>query len=147
MKRIVVFGTFDIFHPGHRFFLEQAKKLGGFLLVVVARDQNVTMVKGQKPEKTEKARKMAIKASRIADKVIIGSKVRNYFRTLRTHQINLIALGYDQKPTVRELKKALRKHHLGKIEVKRLKSFRPKVYKSSLLKNLTKNAVKTKANL
>jgi len=38
-KKVMVFGTFDIFHPGHRSFLNQAKKYGNYLIVVVARDK------------------------------------------------------------------------------------------------------------
>lgn len=29
MKTVMATGTFDIIHPGHVFFLEEAKKLGG----------------------------------------------------------------------------------------------------------------------
>ena len=37
-------GTFDIIHPGHAFYLEEAKKLGGAgaeLFVVIATDKTV----------------------------------------------------------------------------------------------------------
>ena len=39
--RIVATGTFDILHPGHLFYLEESKKLGDELFVIVARDANV----------------------------------------------------------------------------------------------------------
>ena len=38
MVRVVATGTFDIIHPGHIRFLEEAKKLGDELIVIVARE-------------------------------------------------------------------------------------------------------------
>ncbi|HEY4500387.1 MAG TPA: adenylyltransferase/cytidyltransferase family protein, partial [Candidatus Paceibacterota bacterium] len=48
MKRVMVFGTFDILHPGHLYFLRAAKKLGDYLIVSLARDVNVRKIKGRK---------------------------------------------------------------------------------------------------
>jgi len=136
MKHVVIFGTFDIFHPGHISFLKQAKKLGDYLVVVVARDQNTLKHKGKLPRNPEIIRATTIRKAKIADKVILGSKTNNYFQTLRTYKIDLIALGYDQRPTIPQLKKALKKHRLAKVEIKRLKSYNPNKYKSSKLSNL-----------
>lgn len=133
MKKVIVFGTFDIFHPGHTYFFGQAKRLGDYLLVVVARDKNVEKAKGKLPRNSEKFRAKVIRQTKIADKVILGSKTGNYFRTLRTHKIDTVALGYDQRPTTPFLKKTLKKHRLNKVEIKRLKSYNPSKYKSSLL--------------
>jgi FAD synthetase len=136
MKKVIAFGTFDIFHPGHISNLKQARKLGDYLVVVVARDHNTLKQKGQLPRNSEKKRSAAIRKAKIADKVILGSKTNNYFQTLRTYKIDLIALGYDQRPTIPQLKKALKKHRLAKVEIKRLKSYNPNKYKSSKLLNL-----------
>ncbi|HLC71304.1 MAG TPA: adenylyltransferase/cytidyltransferase family protein, partial [Candidatus Nanoarchaeia archaeon] len=38
MKTVMCFGTFDILHPGHLHYLQQAKKYGDYLMVVIARD-------------------------------------------------------------------------------------------------------------
>ncbi len=133
--KVVVFGTFDIFHPGHKAFLKQAENLGDYLLVVVARDQNVKMVKGNLPINTELRRLKVVRKSKLANKVILGSRTNNYFTTLRTHKINLIALGYDQKPTIPQLKKALKKHHLANLKIIRLKAYNANKFKSSKLLN------------
>lgn len=133
MKRIITFGTFDIFHPGHISFLKQAKKLGDYLLVVVARDQNTLKVKGKLPRNNEKSRIRTVRKAKIADKVILGSKTNNYFQTLRTYKIDLIALGYDQKPLIFQLKKALKKHRLAQVEIERLRAYNPNKFKSSKL--------------
>jgi len=135
MVRVAAFGTFDIFHKGHISFLNQAKRLGDFLLVIVARDINTTKMKGDKPRNVENSRAQTVRKSNIANKVILGSITNNYFRTLRSHKIGLIALGYDQKPSINQLKKELIKHRLGNIAIKRLKSYNPDKYKSSKLTN------------
>lgn len=133
MNRIVVFGTFDIFHDGHENFFKQVKNRGGYLLVVVARDKFVKESKGKFPSKGEELRVKNVRKSDFPDKVILGSKTHNFFRTLRTYKIDSIALGYDQKPTIGDLKKSLKRHRLPKVKVKRMRPYKPHIYKSRLL--------------
>lgn len=133
MARVAVFGTFDIFHPGHVSFLKQAKKLGDYLLVIVARDSSVKVAKGKLPRNYQNKRANVIRKSKIANKVILGSKKHNYFRTIRTYKIDTIILGYDQKPSILALKKALRRHRLSQVTITRAKAYNPNKYKSSKL--------------
>lgn len=133
MKKIAVFGTFDIFHPGHVSFLKQAKKQGTYLLTVVARDKNTFLAKGKYPRNQEKVRAKNLRQAKIADRVILGSRSNNYFKTLRTYKIDKIVLGYDQKPTIFELRRALRRHRLGHIAISRVKAYNPHKFKSSKL--------------
>ena len=46
MKKVMVFGTFDIVHMGHIHMFEQAREYGDKLIVIVARDNNVEKIKG-----------------------------------------------------------------------------------------------------
>ena len=48
MRKVMVFGTFDIIHKGHINMLIQAKKLGDFLVVVLACDKTIEAVKNRK---------------------------------------------------------------------------------------------------
>jgi len=41
---VMVFGTFDIFHQGHKYFSQQAKKYGKFLIVVIAHNATVKQI-------------------------------------------------------------------------------------------------------
>lgn len=44
-KKVMVFGTFDIFHKGHEFYFSKAKEYGEELIVIVARDETVLKIK------------------------------------------------------------------------------------------------------
>lgn len=38
---VMCFGTFDIFHPGHEYYLGEAQKLADIMTIVIARDHRV----------------------------------------------------------------------------------------------------------
>ena len=137
----MVFGTFDTVHKGHESFFKQAKNLGDYLIVVVARDDFAKRAKKYSPENSEKIRVRNTRKSMIPNKVILGSKTHNFYRTLRTYRPEIIALGYDQKPTIIELKKQLRKHRLSEIKIVRMRAFKPKIYKTSLILNKGKRVL------
>ena len=59
--KVLAFGTFDLLHEGHEFYLREAKKLGNKLAVIVARDLNVWRAKGYLPKQGEKERLRAVK--------------------------------------------------------------------------------------
>ena len=133
MKRAMVFGTFDILHPGHIDFFRQAKELADYLIVVVARNKYVQEAKGKVPKNLERSRVQKVRSSPYVNKTILGSRVHNFYRTIRTYKPAIIALGYDQKPSLSKLKMDLRKHRLKNITLVRLRPHKPHVYKSSKL--------------
>ena len=133
MKKIIVFGTFDILHPGHENFFKQAKNLGGYLIVAVARDKFVKEAKGKYPKNKESERVKNVRKSKIPNKVVLGSKVHNFYQTIRTYKVDILALGYDQKPKINDLKRKLKRHRLAKVELARLKAYKPNSYKTTLL--------------
>jgi FAD synthetase len=135
MKKVMVFGTYDLVHSGHLSFFKQAKKLGDYLIVVVARDENSARIKGRFPRNDEKTRLANVRKVKLVDKAILGSRTYNFYRTIRTHKPVTIALGYDQKPSIRQLKKDLRKHRLANVKIVRLRPYKPQIYKSSKLLN------------
>jgi FAD synthetase len=44
-KTVMTFGTFDRLHPGHEYYLSEARKYGDCLITVVARDKTVVDIK------------------------------------------------------------------------------------------------------
>ncbi len=132
MKKVMIFGTFDIFHKGHEDFFRQAREFGDSLIVVVARDENVLKIKGNLPRNNEKARKEKIVESKLADEVILGN-ISDKYKVIQDNQPDIICLGYDQKVSEDELKNKLIEFGLEKTKIIRLNSFFPEKYKSSKL--------------
>lgn len=133
MKKVLVFGTFDIFHEGHCDFLKQAKIHGDFLRVVVARDVTVLKVKGRRPRYDELERADTIKKSGLVDEVVLGS-LNDRYEVVRKYKPDIICLGYDQKQSVAELRKKLNESGLDRTGIIKLKAHKPEIYKSSLLR-------------
>lgn len=129
-KKVMVFGTFDRLHPGHLNFLKQAKKYGQ-LFIVIARDKTVKKLKKKKPNQNEKERLAAIKKLKIARKVILGS-LKDKYQLIKRIKPEIICLGYDQKFFVKDLPKKIKEFGL-KTKIVRLKPFKPKIYKTSIL--------------
>ncbi len=127
------FGTFDILHEGHRFYLSEAKKLGDYLVVVVARDATVAEVKKRQPQHSENERVRNLQRLRIADKVVLGNS-GDKLKVVEYEKPSVIALGYDQTVFTDKIKEKLQQRGL-EVEVVRLPAFKPDVYKSSLLRN------------
>ena len=136
MKKIMVFGVFDLLHPGHVSFLNQAKKLGSVLIVSVARDMNVKKIKGKSPLFSEKKRVEHIKQLKIAKKVVLGG-MKDPWPHIKKEKPDIIALGYDQSSYVDNLLGDLRKRGL-KTKVVRLRPFRPDVFKTTILRKKKK---------
>ncbi|MFA5791456.1 MAG: adenylyltransferase/cytidyltransferase family protein [Candidatus Paceibacterota bacterium] len=134
-KKIMVFGTFDGLHKGHLDFFKQAKRLAekSFLVVSIARDKNVFKIKGKYPINNEIKRMILVKKCKLVDKVVL-SGIKNHLPHIIKESSDIIALGYDQKAYVKNLKKDLK--NKGKIvKIVRLKSYKEKIYKNYLLKN------------
>jgi len=133
MKTVMAFGTFDIFHKGHGYFLRQAKKHGDYLVVVVARDVTVKENKEEDPMNGEYERVTGVRKSGLADRVLLGS-VEDKYALIQEYKPDVICLGYDQKFFVEKLQEKLAEFGLGKTEIIRLKSYKPEIYKSSIIK-------------
>jgi FAD synthetase len=135
MKKVLVFGTFDLLHQGHRNFLEQARKYGNYLIVVVARDRTVRLLKGKLPINNENERVKQLKDSLLANEIVKGN-LANKFLIISKFNPDVICLGYDQHFFTHKLERKLEELGLEKTKIIRLKSFLPSIYKSSILSGL-----------
>jgi FAD synthetase len=107
MVRVLATGTFEILHPGHLLYLEEAKKLGDELFVIVARDVNVKRRK-RTPIIPEEQRLKMVSALKVVDKAILGSE-KDMYEPLYSIKPDMIAIGYDQDFDESELERELRK--------------------------------------
>ena len=130
--KVLAFGTFDLLHPGHKSFLNQAKKLGDSLTVVVACDRTIKHLKGITPHHNEKQRVEMLKKLKIADRVLLGQHdFKKKYDIILKIKPDIIALGYDQKFFIKNLPAIIKK--LGKrCKIVRLKAYHPRKYKSSI---------------
>lgn len=62
MKRVLTFGTFDLFHYGHLMIIKRAFKLGDELIVGVSSDELNMIKKGKYPVYSQNERMQIIKA-------------------------------------------------------------------------------------
>lgn len=133
--RIMVFGTFDGLHLGHVNFFKQARKLAknSFLIVSIARDRNVKIIKGLHPLFSEKKRMILVKKCKFVDKVVL-SGFKKYLPHIIKEKPDIIALGYDQKSYVKNLKNSLKNKGIL-VKVMRLKPYKKNIFKNHLLKN------------
>jgi len=125
-------GTFDVIHPGHLYYLSEAKKYGDRLIVVVARDDTSQSFKGKKPVHDEKARVEAVRTLKIVDEAVLGNK-GNIFDIIEKIKPDVICLGYDQKIQKEELENELSKRGIT-AEVIRMGPYMQHIYKSSILR-------------
>jgi FAD synthetase len=109
LTRVLATGTFDLLHPGHVYFLTQARALGDELFVIVARDSNVTHK--PKPIIPEEQRLEMVNALKVVDKAFLGSE-RDMFEPLKQIRPDIITLGYDQNFDTDFLEKELLKRGL-----------------------------------
>lgn len=132
MKKVLAFGTFDILHPGHLDFFEQAASLGDELHVVIARDETVSNVKGNLPDQNEQTRRAQVQDQPHVTKAHLGY-LDDKYKIIEEIQPAIIALGYDQEFFVDQLETEVKKRNLN-CKIIRLKPFHPELYKSSKLK-------------
>ena len=93
MKRVVATGTFDLLHPGHLYYLEESRKLGDELVVIVARDANVKHK--PRPVIPEDQRLAMVAALKPVDRAVLGD-LHDMFQPIRDLRPAIITIGFNQ---------------------------------------------------
>ncbi len=127
-RKVLVFGTFDLLHPGHKFFLKEASKLGS-LTVVIPSDERVLKLKKRKPVYSIKERIASLKKLG----VLAELEKENPWQNVLEEKADIIVLGYDQN-WEEEIKKAIKKTGYL-VRIKKInKSLDPKTHKTEILR-------------
>ena len=132
--RVVVAGTFDGIHPGHHFFLNQARELGDELVVIVARSKTVELIKGHESLRGEQERCDALSQLPMVEEAVLGDEAGDFLRLVVQLRPDVLALGYDQWPKESSLVEELEQRGLPSVRVVRLEPYQPHRYHSSILK-------------
>lgn len=115
--RVLATGTFDLLHPGHLAYLEEARRLGDELHVIVARDD-----RSQKHIVVpEEQRRRMVQGLEPVDEAVLGSE-DDMFEPVREIDPDVLALGPDQDWDEEALSEKLDSEGLD-IEVTRVERY------------------------
>lgn len=131
IKVIMATGTFDLIHPGHGYYLQESKDLGGKeakLVVVVARDSTVRARK-RVPVVNENQRLEVVQMLKPVDEAYLGSTT-DMFQVVRDIEPDIITIGPDQNFDEEALNRELRKRNL-KAEVVKITGYKKSALDSS----------------
>ena len=119
LKVVLVGGVFDLIHPGHIHTLKAAKEQGDVLVVIIARTTTAQKIKTErKIYHNENQRKELVSSLSFVDLVLIGREGTLY-DSVEYVKPNVIALGYDQAHSEKEVAENCKKRNLN-IHVIRL---------------------------
>jgi D-glycero-beta-D-manno-heptose 1-phosphate adenylyltransferase len=91
-------GCFDLIHPGHVQYLEDARALGDFLVVGLNSDASVAQLKGpSRPLQDEAARAMVLLGLRSVDAVVLFHE-ETPFNLISALQPDVLVKGGDYTP-------------------------------------------------
>ena len=96
MKKVITYGTFDLFHVGHLNIIKRAKALGDYLVVAVSSDA-FNAQKGKKAYHSDHDRKLILEAIRYVDEVILEESWDQKPRDIKEHDIDIFVMGDDWK--------------------------------------------------
>src|SRR3989338_6236998 len=111
-RSVLIFGTFDVLHPGHLWFLKKAAAYGRSVIALTP-DNMCFQYKGFWPIHSFKFRKWNLERIRYVSEVVPADNKPDSFAVVQRLKPDVIVIGYDQ---------TLLKSHL----VKRLQELRLK---------------------
>ena len=103
MKKVLTYGTFDLFHYGHLRILERAKKFGDYLIVAVSTDE-FNMIKGKRCTYPYEHRAKIVEAIKFVDEVIPERNWEQKIDDIKNNKIDVFVMGNDWKGKFDELK-------------------------------------------
>ncbi len=95
VKKVITFGTFDLFHEGHRRLLERAKALGDYLIVGVTTEQ-FDIRRGKLNVMDPLMRRIDnVRSSGYADEVIIEEYAGQKVADIQKYGVDIFTVGSD----------------------------------------------------
>ena len=95
MVKVITYGTYDLLHYGHIRLLERAKALGDYLIVGITSD-DYDKTRGKiNLQQSLIERIEAVKATGIADEIIVEEYEGQKIDDIRRHQVDIFTVGSD----------------------------------------------------
>jgi glycerol-3-phosphate cytidylyltransferase len=94
LKKVITYGTFDLFHIGHLNILRRAKALGDYLVVAVSTDEFNTG-KHKQCVYPYSHRAQIVEAIRYVDKVIPETSWEQKISDIKEYSIGVFVIGHD----------------------------------------------------
>ncbi|MEO1927628.1 MAG: glycerol-3-phosphate cytidylyltransferase [Nautiliaceae bacterium] len=94
MKRVLTYGTFDMFHIGHLNLLKRAKELGDYLIVGVSTD-GFNQIKGKKTLIPFNERKDIVESIKYVDLVIPENNWEQKIDDIKKYKVDVFVMGDD----------------------------------------------------
>ena len=94
MKKVITYGTFDLFHVGHLNILKRAKELGDYLVVAVSSD-DFNAIKGKKCAIPDYERMAIVDAIKYVDEVIPENSWEQKIQDIKEKNIDIFVMGDD----------------------------------------------------
>lgn len=104
MKRVLTFGTFDLFHYGHLMVLQRAADLGDELFVGVSSDALNFSKKNRYPIYSQMERMEIIKSLKCVTEVFLEESLELKREYLLKYNANILVMGDDWEGKFDEFK-------------------------------------------
>lgn len=95
MKRVITFGTFDVFHVGHVNILERAAAYGDYLVVGISSDELNYSKKKRYPIYSQDDRIKIIKSLRFVNEVFIEESLELKMDYIKNYRADVLIMGDD----------------------------------------------------
>ena len=93
-KRVITYGTFDMFHIGHLNLLNRLSELGDELIVAVSTDE-FNALKGKKTLIPFEQRAEIVRNIKCVGKVIAEESWEQKAEDIKRHEVDIFAMGND----------------------------------------------------
>ncbi|MGG3571962.1 glycerol-3-phosphate cytidylyltransferase [Bacillus gobiensis] len=94
MKKVITYGTYDLFHWGHLRLLERAKELGDYLIVGLSTDE-FNSLKNKNSVHSYEKRKQVLETLDLVDEIIPEENWEQKIEDVKTHQVDIFVMGDD----------------------------------------------------
>jgi glycerol-3-phosphate cytidylyltransferase len=99
MRKVITYGTFDLFHEGHRRLLERAKALGDYLIVGVTTEQ-YDIQRGKLNVVDSLMRRIDnVRSCGYADEIIVEDHESQKIEDVQKYNIDIFVVGSDWRGT------------------------------------------------